>query len=366
MKDKKRGDDSLHPKGKPSTGVEPKQETPEPPKAGPEGAAPSAPIAIEKPKAGGAVEQRVNADGSPSSSGNHKPRTDEAASSVAAKSVSVKKPQSFFGERPLPAIEMDPRVLRYRSRRDFLLFGTGALAALAGGALLLPQDTLNRLGVRRNMDSPGKEWFLNKALRIDDDVAEALYSGTRRVPTYTKSQITPLKNNYNGATPDPGYFSGWKLTLGGLTSGLSLSLDTQKLFTRFPVQEQITRLVCVEGWSAIAWWAGLRFDDLFRAYPPMSQAKWALVESSVNLDGSGNPDPYFMSLDLATARHPQTLLATHFNGEPLTVEHGAPLRLLVPMKLGLKNVKAITRITYVAEEPRDYWAERGYSRYDGI
>src|SRR5712664_1413317 len=60
------------------------------------------------------------------------------------------------------------------------------------------------------------------------------------------------------------------------------------------------------------------------------------------------------------------LLATHFNGQPLTVDHGAPLRLLVPSKLGLKNVKAITKITYVAEEPRDYWAERGYSRYDGI
>jgi len=103
--------------------------------------------------------------------------------------------------------------------------------------------------------------------------------------------------------------------------------------------------------------------DLLRAYPPMSQAKWARVESSVNLDASGSPDPYFMSIDLATARHPQTLLATHFNGRPLTVDHGAPLRLLAAVKLGLKNVKAITRITYVAEEPRDYWAERGYSRY---
>src|SRR5579864_5825311 len=69
---------------------------------------------------------------------------------------------------------------------------------------------------------------------------------------------------------------------------------------------------------------------------------------------------------LSTARHPQTLLATHLNGKPLTVEHGAPLRLLVPVKLGLKNVKAITRITYTKDEPGDYWAERGYSRYDGI
>jgi DMSO/TMAO reductase YedYZ molybdopterin-dependent catalytic subunit len=286
--------------------------------------------------------------------------------SAAAKSAALKKQESFFAERPPQKIEMAPARLHQVTRRDVLLFGAGALATLAGAGLLLPQDTLSRLGVRRNMDSPGKEWFLNTALRIDDDVAEALYSGNRRVPTYTKSQLTPLKNNYNGATPDPGYIPGWKLTLDGLASGLSISLDIRNLTTRFSLHEQITRLVCVEGWSAIAWWAGVRFDDLIRAYPPGSQAKWARVESAVNLDGSGNPDPYFMSIDLATARHPQTLLATHFNGQPLTVDHGAPLRLLVPVKLGLKNVKAITKITYSAKEPKDYWAERGYSRYDGI
>jgi len=182
------------------------------------------------------------------------------------KSVSVKKLQSFFGERPRPAIEMAPRVLRHQSRRNFLVFGAGALAALAGGGFLLPEDTLSRMGLHRNLDSPGKERFLNRALRIDDDVAEALYSPNRSVPTYTKSQITPLKNNHNGTTPDPGYIPGWKLTLGGLASGLSISLDIRNLLTRFSVHEQITRLVCVEGWSAIAWWAGLRFDDLLRAY----------------------------------------------------------------------------------------------------
>jgi DMSO/TMAO reductase YedYZ molybdopterin-dependent catalytic subunit len=276
------------------------------------------------------------------------------------------KARSFFGERPLPQFEADPQMLRRRTRRDVLLFGAGAAAALAGGGSLLPQDTLIRLGLHRKLNSPGKDWLLNRALRIDDDVAETLYSPRRAVPTYTKSQITPLRNNYNGATPDPGYIPGWHLTLDGLASGVSVALDIRSLTTRFSIHEQITRLVCVEGWSAIAWWAGLRFDDLIRAYPPMSQAKWVQVESSVNLDVSGNPDRYYVSIDLATGRHAQTLLATHFNGQPLNVEHGAPLRLLVPVKLGLKNVKAITKLTYVAEEPRDYWAERGYSRYDGI
>jgi len=278
----------------------------------------------------------------------------------------MNKKRDFFAERPLPRVELAPEILRHRTRRDLLLFGAGAMAAAAGAGLLLPQTTLRRLGVQRDINTRGKEWLLDRALRIDDDVAEALYSPNRLVPTYSKSQTTPIKNNYNGATPDPGYISGWNLTLEGLASGLTVSLDIRTLRNRVAIHEQITRLVCVEGWSAIASWAGLRFDDLLRAFPPKSQAKWARVESSVNLDASGNPDPYFVSMDLSTARHPQTLLVTHLNGQPLTVEHGAPLRLLVPVKLGLKNVKAVTRITYSAEEPRDYWTQYGYSRYDGI
>lgn len=291
--------------------------------------------------------------------------TSEPIPTVEVQASSAKKSGGFFSEQPPKVIEVAPQVLRRRTRRDVLLFGVGAIAAFTGIGLILPQETLERIGVHRGT-SRGKEWFLNRALRIDDDVAEALYSQNRMVPTYTKSQITLLKNNYNGLTPDPSYIPGWTLTLDGLASGVSIALNIRNLLTHFPAHEQITRLVCVEGWSAVAWWSGLRFDDLLHAYPAMSQARWARIESSVNLDAAGNPDPYYVSLDLAAARHQQTLLATHFNGEPLTVEHGAPLRLLAPVKLGLKNVKAITKISYVAEEPKDYWAERGYSRYDGI
>jgi len=100
-----------------------------------------------------------------------------------------------------------------------------------------------------------------------DDVAEALYLTNHLVPAYTKSKITPLKNNYNWATPDPSYIPEWRLTLDGLASGLSVSLNIRNLLASFQLHEQITRLVCVEGWSAIAWWAGFRFDDLLRALP---------------------------------------------------------------------------------------------------
>ena len=283
------------------------------------------------------------------------------------RSALLKKFQGAFSERPIEPIDVEPSTLRRWTRRDMLLFGAGALATLAVGGSQLPRTILQQLGlVQGGTTGPENKWLLNRALRLDDEVSTILYSQHHLVPTYTKSQITPLKNNYNGATPDPAYIPGWRLTLDGLSSGLAVALDIEALLARHQIQDQITRLVCVEGWSAIAWWSGLRFDDLLHAYPPVSQAKWAHIESSVNLDANGNPDPYFVSIDLLTAQHPQTLLATHLNGKPLPVEHGAPLRLLVPVKLGLKNIKAITRITYTKDEPPDYWAKRGYSRYDGI
>ncbi|MGH9354785.1 MAG: molybdopterin-dependent oxidoreductase [Terriglobia bacterium] len=358
---------ALEPDNPSSTEAAPEQEIFKPPVGGSEEANLAAPRGFEVPESVKVAKQQPERDEMPQVCADHESEPPESTPSEVAESASPQKRESFFRERPPQVIQLAPQVLRRWTRRDVLLFGAGAITALAGGGSLLPQATLERLGVTHNNKSwPKKEWLLNRALRIDDDVAEALYSRNRLVPTYTKSQVTPLKNNYNGATPDPGYIPGWHLTLDGLASGLSVSLSIRNLLASFRVHEQITRLVCVEGWSAIAWWAGLRFDDLLRAYPPISQAKWARVESSVNLDSLGNPEPYFMSIDLSTARHPQTLLATHFNGQPLTVDHGAPLRLLVPVKLGLKNVKAITRITYFMEEPKDYWAERGYSYYDGI
>jgi len=148
---------------------------------------------------------------------------------------------------------------------------------------------------------------------------------------------------------------GWALELGGLAAGGRVRLTRDELVRRFPLHGQVTRLVCVEGWSAIASWGGIRFADLLAAFPPAPRARWAALRSEVELDRAGRPDPYFISLDLDTARHPQAMLATHHDARPLTLAHGAPLRLVAPMKLGLKNIKAITHIEYVATEPRDYW-----------
>jgi len=288
------------------------------------------------------------------------------------------KRPGFLSERP-EEVERVPRgQLLAQSRRAFLLFGLGTLATASAAWWLLPdrakarllpgpwRDRLDTLAMRVGMTRERREATLNRALTFDDDVAEALYSRDRRVREYARSEVTPLRNNYNGQTPGPEYLAGWKLRLLGLASGQVEEIALADLVGRHRRRDQITRLVCVEGWSAVAWWGGLRFADLLRSFPPAPEARWAALRSSVNLDGRGQPDPYYVSLDLDTARHPQTLLATHFAGRPLGVDHGAPLRLLAPMKLGLKNIKAITEIEYTSYEPPDYWNERGYSRYDGL
>ena len=124
----------------------------------------------------------------------------------AAKPKDARPRKATLSKREVEDIyEAPAALLRAHTRRDVLIFAAGTLAALAGGTFLLPDETLQRMGMPRRHNAAGKEWLLNKAIRFDDDVAEALYSKNRRVPTYSKSQITELKNNYNGATPTTDY-----------------------------------------------------------------------------------------------------------------------------------------------------------------
>lgn len=285
--------------------------------------------------------------------------------------------RSFLAERPETPLEVPRDRLAAQSRRDFLLLGLGFAASVVGAWWLLPdrakgrlvgierRDQLDTLASRVGLSRANREKTLNRALTFDDDVAEALYSKDRRVRTYRKSEVTPLKNNYHGRTPGPEHVAGWNLFVSGIQGGRKEFFTLERLLA-FPFHEQVTRLVCVEGWSAIAWWGGIRFADLLDKFPPAAGARWAALRSEISLDGAGRIEPYYVSLDLETARHPQTLLATHMNGAPLPLAHGAPLRLLAPVKLGLKNIKAITDIAFTAEEPPDYWNERGYSKYDGL
>jgi DMSO/TMAO reductase YedYZ molybdopterin-dependent catalytic subunit len=132
--------------------------------------------------------------------------------------------------------------------------------------------------------------------------------------------------------------------------------------TRLPRRELITQFKCIEGWSQIVHWAGVRMADFLEAYPPENmdghEPKFVYMETP---DGD-----YYTGYDLHALRHPQALLVTEMMGEPLTQFHGAPLRLHMPTKYGYKQIKRIGLIAYTNEKPDDYWTKLGYDWYGGL
>jgi DMSO/TMAO reductase YedYZ molybdopterin-dependent catalytic subunit len=143
------------------------------------------------------------------------------------------------------------------------------------------------------------------------------------------------------------------------TAGLLLTLQD---ILRLPHHELVTQFKCIEGWSQIVHWAGVRMADLLDAYPPAlvngREPKYVYMETP-------NGD-YYTSYDMDICRHPQTLLVTEMMGEPLTQYHGAPLRLHMPTKYGYKQIKRIGLISYTNDKPDDYWTKLGYDWYAGL
>jgi thiosulfate reductase cytochrome b subunit len=134
------------------------------------------------------------------------------------------------------------------------------------------------------------------------------------------------------------------------------------LLTGVAIHELVTQFKCIEGWSQIVHWAGVRMADFIEAYPPTlidgEEPKYVYMETP---DGD-----YYTGYDLNVCRHPQTLLVTEMMGAPLTQFHGAPLRLHMPTKYGYKQIKRIGLISYTNEKPDDYWTKLGYDWYAGL
>jgi DMSO/TMAO reductase YedYZ molybdopterin-dependent catalytic subunit len=135
--------------------------------------------------------------------------------------------------------------------------------------------------------------------------------------------------------------------------------DIQKL----PHHELVTEFKCVEGWSQIAHWGGVRMADFLDAYPPARKPDGSLPRY-VYMETPGGD--YYVGYDMAACRHPQTLLVTEMAGKPLTQLHGAPLRLHAPIKYGYKQIKRIGLIAYTDHKPDDYWTKLGYDWYAGL
>ena len=231
-------------------------------------------------------------------------------------------------------------------RRDFfrlgLVAGPASLVAACGwdgGSLLRPRlSAISRLN-----DWVGEHVFLSSS-RLARTYDTSQRSGT--MPSYFISDNTPR-------LPDP---AGWSLEVGGL-------VRKPTRFTR-PMLEALPRLSytvkhhCVEGWTAVASWVGVPVSTIAAMVEPLPAAQYIRFDSF--------DETYFNGWDLKSAMHPQTMLAYAFNDQPLRPDHGAPLRLYSPIKLGYKLTKYLTRMTFTADRPGGYWEDQGYPWLGGI
>ena len=187
---------------------------------------------------------------------------------------------------------------------------------------------------------------------------QALLLSQKAVPEFSTSAIEPDKLLINtfDATPqiDPLQF---RLQIQGeVDHPMQLSLTDLKAM---PLASMVIRHVCVEGWAAIVQWGGVRLQDLIRLAQPKSNVRYVYFKSA---------DGYYESWDLASAVHPQTLMAYQKNGAPLSIENGAPLRLASPVKLGYKQSKWVTEIILLSQlmPMKGYWEDQGYEWFGGL
>jgi DMSO/TMAO reductase YedYZ molybdopterin-dependent catalytic subunit len=242
-----------------------------------------------------------------------------------------------------------------------------SLGAGAGGLLLSGCDRISRSEAFQSVQSSAQRLTMGmQRLVIDRGALAREFDGADMSPVFrTNGNVMPASADYQAHLASG--FAAWRLVVDGLVARpLSLSLDRIR---RLPARTQITRHDCVEGWSAIGKWTGLPLRLLLRGAGLRSQARYIVFHCADDFGGH----PYYESIDLVDAFHPQTLLAWGMNDKPLEVGHGAPLRLRVERQLGYKHAKFVMRIEAVDSlagiglGKGGYWEDRvGYQWYAGI
>jgi len=237
-------------------------------------------------------------------------------------------------------LKMNERKFRQRSRRELLKIApVVALGAFAISSL--------------------REPLLKKGIAFSDWASARLFRSGHLAPTFADAELSPFEkfpiNGYD--VDDPGVIlENWTLTVSG-------AVQKPGEYTLAQVQtlartRQNTRHVCVEGWDVIGRFGGARLSDFLQMVGADPAARFITVACA---------DDYYESLDMATALHPQTLLCYEMYDRPLTREHGAPLRLNVPTKVGYKQAKYLTdlKVTHVLDKV-GYWEDQGYSWFYGL
>ena len=206
-----------------------------------------------------------------------------------------------------------------------------------------------------------QRWLLNKGLAFSDAASGFAFRRGSRAQEFPDSQVAPFeKFPYNfWDVADPGIDLGaWRLRVEGLVqrAGAYGLADLQAL----PKHEQNTRHVCVEGWDVIGNFGGSRLVELLSLVGADLSARYLYFECG---------DGYYLSIDMESAMHPQTLACWEMYHRPLTRGHGAPLRIVIPTKLGYKQPKYVERmvVTNVLRPGhRGYWEDQGYSWFGGV
>lgn len=237
-------------------------------------------------------------------------------------------------------------------RRDFLRLGLAAgpaslVAACGwdGGPALEP-----RLRAFSRLNDWVGEHILYSPSRLAPELPTAARTSQRNFPAYS------ITYNRTRRFPTVAASAEWALEVGGLVR--KPMRFTREMLEALPRTGYTVKHHCVEGWTAVGSWAGVPMSAIERLVEPLSDARYVRFDSF--------DSDYYNGWDLASAMHPQTILAYAMNDRPLTAERGAPLRLYAPIKLGYKMTKYLRAITFTRERPGGYWEDQGYPWFGGV
>ncbi len=226
--------------------------------------------------------------------------------------------------------------------------------------------------------STSSTFFQDNVLSIGERLnyrVQRLIRGNALVHEFPESEMSPVfrtNGNIDPGTPEyqqlaANQFADWQLRIEGLVGSPTVYSLAQ--LRAMASRTQITRHDCVEGWSAIGKWTGVQLGRLLKQAGLQPNARFIVFHCADNFDAT----PYYESIDLADAFHPQTLLAYAMNDQPLSIGHGAPLRLRVERQLGYKQAKYVMRVEAVASlsgiagGQGGYWEDAaGYYWYAGV
>jgi DMSO/TMAO reductase YedYZ molybdopterin-dependent catalytic subunit len=259
-------------------------------------------------------------------------------------------------------IEISVYESRKKSRKAFAIFLMVALVGLGLWYYVTNSPT------EKGIPTP-----LRKVLEANERVNKSYRSHKDLVPEYSASSAVkkPRVNGPYGMKSDLDT-AHWKMNIytghAGADSILYFNVNDLKAFAK---RDIIFDFKCIEGWSQITHWGGCLFSDLCKKYklattdgqePDMKDFK-----NVYKYVGMVTPDSlYYVGIDMMSALHPQTILCYEMNGKPLPINQGAPLRLIIPTKYGVKNIKRIGRVFFSNQKPKDFWAEKGYDYDTGL